>query len=858
MKFCVKCGSSLKDMNFCVKCGTLQASTKHSNKTQITKKANPKILIIAICSAIILLGCIGFIFFFLFGSDNNAIGEEPITRGEWIRQLTNTMGYDKTNDADAYFSDVPIGSDIYENVQIAVAYRLLDLDSSTFNPDDYATREFVAVTSARAVGFFGVPSIEINDISGLQEQESIQLVAEFGLIGVDEDGNFLPQAPVSVEESREILLKIRDIITIEIDPNHVDVFTLQEDVIDISARSDSVTYLNADFTSTRVTNDIADNLEVGSIVILPPTPEFPQGIARKVSAITQDGNDVIVEYEMPDLDEVVSEIDIQGVYYPDFSNVIIGEDVIVVNEFDNEMGISSYSSGIIAQPLNVSAEPLAYGYLSFSFKIKGDDGEYLQGTLNIYELRATVRMQRFLFIPISAAMLIEESHSLTLSSNISFDKNKVLKTIPIPIGPTGVSVMVRIILSVDGEISFSLVHSARADIILNVLGNGAANSAQIHDIENYFRLEAKLEAGITLSVSLNILSLDLVEVHAFIGVAIEAETTRTYCLDITLYVPFRIGAALLPKLMKEIGDALNIEIKLGVTFVIWGRDNSPVNLSWHFEDWVHVYPCTRIGLSTTDVTAPISDIDWKQMYLEFILEVQEYFANFNFYYSGGFFSYPIGYERRYPDPPIIGLGLIDLNFDGIPELLVSGSFYGFTNIYTITPNGVEKIHNMSLYVDNISYGFFGNISLYRRVNDNNLIYVIKETSFSSACLLWVYIIDSESNFVGIDFNHWRGNIFDAGTGMVSEYFGVGFIFGYRDDSANYDEFYRQLNERLYGYERVDFSPTLIRFDRAGIEFFISAGYFQDIIAWQDEGFGVFTNATADDFIAFLDSFAPIG
>ena len=80
------------------------------------------------------------------------------------------------------------------------------------------------------------------------------------------------------------------------------------------------------------------------------------------------------------------------------------------------------------------------------------------------------------------------------------------------------------------------------------------------------------------------------------------------------------------------------------------------------------------------------DASWKRSYMEEILASQEYAANFDWSDSGD-------YDSRYPRY-ITDIKLADLNFDGIPELLICGESIfasSYVGIYAMTANGAQRI-----------------------------------------------------------------------------------------------------------------------------------------------------------------------
>jgi hypothetical protein len=549
---------------------------------------NPKILIPIIGGGILLtLAVIGVVFALRGGEPDtpDQLNEPPtvtdgtITRAQWIQRLTDAMGYNKENNADAYYTDIQAGHAAYDSVQIAVAYNLIT-PADRFSPDDPATREFVAVTSSKAVGLVGTPEVILTDIAGLREADSIRLAVDSGIIE-SIGGSFNPHSGVTVEESAGILQRIRAYMTIPIDPSHVDTVTLQDGVIDLSATTDTIYYNDSAAMSIRIVGDDAAVLEAGSVYILPSSDNFPYGVARKVRTIAHNETDgYIIENDEPDVEEVLSYIDIQGVYYPDFENAVWEDGV--TGRFIEDTGLSEFSAGYGVQPLNSLLDKL----LRYEVEI---NMAAVRGRLTINELSATAHIDTGFLRIKRATLLVEESHSLYLDMNITSSASIPLGTIPIPLGPTGLSATLKISLSASGELEIMIDDTASSEFGFNVVNNSPSVHGKALKSYQNIELMADVKVGVSFGVSLSFLGLEIAEVSAFIGAGARASTTAFLCVEVDFYIPLSLSASLFPKLRIFSG-----------TIDIWTHSNSPIRYHWHFEDFVRVDPCTRTGIPSPE------------------------------------------------------------------------------------------------------------------------------------------------------------------------------------------------------------------------------------------------------------------
>jgi hypothetical protein len=515
-----------------------------------------------------------------------------ITRGQWVQMLAGAMGSSIPDDADIFFTDVSSGNAIYNSVQTAASYNWIDTDADTFNPDANATRAFVAVTTAKALGFVGEPVSMLSDIAGQKDAEYIRHAVDAELLS-GTDGSFNPSGTVTMAECEGIAGKVRSQANITIDPNHIDTVTYNEGVVDLSQAAGAVTFNDPGAMTVTMTGDAATDLTVGSVYLLPPSKEFPYGVARKVRSISQSGNTYTIVNEEPTIEEIVSEIDIQGVYTPDFSKIIWEPGVTAEVIPGDAEGLSAQSDGFSVQPLGIQAQPL----VSVSEHYKINFGNGLSATLSIHDLRGTVKVQKFLGIPLSATVKLDAKHTLSMDFNLIKVETRFAK-FPIPLTP-GISLMVGMSLGVNGDISFSLVNEMTSEMWFNSGLFGLGMSARTNVIENRwdFNVTANVEAGVYFAASLNFWGLDLIEGTLFLGVGVWA-TMPNYCMDVRVYLACYLKFALLP----QFKDLFEVYIRID----IWNHTNSPFVFDRHYENGVAVEECTRTGgVSSADLIAAL-------------------------------------------------------------------------------------------------------------------------------------------------------------------------------------------------------------------------------------------------------------
>ncbi|MDR0220970.1 MAG: hypothetical protein LBI54_06165, partial [Lachnospiraceae bacterium] len=483
----------------------------------------------------------------LRGGGETSYGEYAVTRSQWVQSLAAALDCGAPNSAEPFFTDVAAENNAFACVQAAVAYRWLDPGAREFQPNEPATRAFVAATAARAVGLVGTPEADLKDISGQPDPDGIRLAVDSGIFDCP-DGLFDPDGTLTLNECLAVLDKVKALTTIAINPNHEDVLTLKKDVVDLRHLRGAVTYRDSAAFSLTVASDEAAALAVGSVYVLPPSARYPYGVARKVAGIAPDGDTYIIENSIPSLDEVIGEIDVQGVYYPDYDNIKTAAGVTWTLIPDGGAAPAMAAGTYRAQPLSATEETLSSGTLALEVKVEEGDIAVV-GAVSL-QLGATVYIKKGLLGGINElAVTVTENHEAALSVKVSREVDIPLAVIPIPVGPTGIAVMIDVSLNASGEVVISLVNTAAAEYGVRLANLRPSVFARCDMSFGDVETEASVKVGLKPAADLEILGLELGEVSIFIGAGLTAATAPSVvCTDLSLYGALEVEAQLLPQL----------------------------------------------------------------------------------------------------------------------------------------------------------------------------------------------------------------------------------------------------------------------------------------------------------------------
>ena len=252
-------------------------------------------------------------------------GDNKITRIEWIKKLLEVTENEcfVTSDDEVYgasFVDVKSNDDL-KVLYKAVRKGIIDCKSDqTFNPNEYAKREFVAYSAVRACGF-QVMDQECN----LKCSDSTQLIyPKYDNVAVRnelimlQDGMFNPDYDITTDESDKCIEKVKEIwndFNKSISEREVVVYN------DSVLKDEVETYTDyliseEDGEYKVVINNVDNNLVFAKdkILILPPNGDNPDGISLKIDSYQFDGTDLIIfGNDIVKLEDVFKDVSISGV-----------------------------------------------------------------------------------------------------------------------------------------------------------------------------------------------------------------------------------------------------------------------------------------------------------------------------------------------------------------------------------------------------------------------------------------------------------------------------------------------------------------------------------------------------------------
>ena len=174
------------------------------------------------------------------------VGKE-LTRGEFVAVLCRMFGWDAASPGAPSFSDCPASHWAYSYVETALAHGVMDAGGA-FRPEDYISREEMAVMLVRALGYgtlaqslsgLELPFDDVTDNRGY-----VAIAYDIGMItGVAGAGGqlkFLPRDSATREEAAAMLVRVYERYTSKLDWLHGFYAFSSYSQIDLTASMDAV------------------------------------------------------------------------------------------------------------------------------------------------------------------------------------------------------------------------------------------------------------------------------------------------------------------------------------------------------------------------------------------------------------------------------------------------------------------------------------------------------------------------------------------------------------------------------------------------------------------------------------------
>ena len=235
---------------------------------------------------------------------------KDITRIEWLNALTNTfeMTVEENNYPDNYFSDISPDSSYYHNVMLAAEFGLIDVEAGeAFCPDADATREFAVHTLNLCLQYAPLSeNYTFAESETVLYPEDIQVAVELEWFELDTDNRFYPEQTLK-ESEKDFLIELaqEEVLSQKVDSNYHNSFHFKEGVIVLPEGVNAALTNDDEITLTDCDIEIKEGDIFGLVV-----SGFP--FAKKAQNIDIEGNKQIISVSEVSQEEAFQEIDVQG------------------------------------------------------------------------------------------------------------------------------------------------------------------------------------------------------------------------------------------------------------------------------------------------------------------------------------------------------------------------------------------------------------------------------------------------------------------------------------------------------------------------------------------------------------------
>ena len=497
-----------------------------------------------------------------------------LTRLKWIEMLSESFYIQNSKTEDPYFSDVSKENELFGKIQECVELGIIPAEKQ-FNANYSVSFKDAALNCINAIGKSTVSDYLKTD-KELSEKELLKFAKEKILTEIS-DKKMLTQADAekALQNSTELLLN-KPLFEKE-------KIKLAEGVTDL--RNSKAEYTD----SSAVLSDVKD-IKKDSVIILPPSAEYPAGLARKVASVS--GNTVTLGEA--NIDEVFDEIKVSkrtNLNSTDFTpaaGVTVGEYSAVENTSRTE-GASAAPTLLTAQSNSNSYTELASdGKASFDIVLNLTKGELsldekwgsLKGSYSDakspekasdfkfdgrnlytekykagYEIKGKISLsdisldndvdyKKIAGIKVGVNRCetkVNFKASVNLSVKGKIDDDIDVLTARIPIGVSGLSVKCVFVLSIGANCEISVKSEIRNTT--SYIYEKGLKQVNNTDVKNKATVTGKLTAQVGPKAVLSILGMDFFDIQALIGMGAKAEisaeqgSTEIPCVDVKAYAP---------------------------------------------------------------------------------------------------------------------------------------------------------------------------------------------------------------------------------------------------------------------------------------------------------------------------------
>lgn len=506
------------------------------------------------------------------------VSDNYITRGEWINELVEEMDYAEFDFdlSNPYFTDTE-NSIVKDSINYAVAYKIVDLSSSAFKPNDYATREFIAVTTVRALGYQTTNELSCKDSFNLKYPKEDKVAIDIGVLSLKDD-YFLPLDYITKNEANIALDVIAETKKSEfIGDNEFKNDVVYQDSVKKLSKTE-VLSLN-DTTLVVKNNEMTENINYEDIVAIDEYGVF------EIKDKKIEKNQIVFTTSTPNFENTIKSID------------TVGKGEMQLSEFEPAEGVEfrfydSEDKGNKESKASMSKK--------FDFKKEINDNVTLTGNMNLdldsvkYKADIDVSLLHGIdinnvYFKIEPDIDAEVKVSVEDEGNTNFDDEGYIELGSIPVvGIPGADIAVevgveysasgyaRVIYTLDGQYGIQILNN-RPRII-----NSFSSTLSVE-------VNADLRFGPYLATKVEILNTwDLIDLSISAGASgngtAAIRSTGIVCSDLKAHLYLQLDA------LQDclLGDLFDTSFSKN----IWEQKNSPIKYDGHFENFEKVDECT--------------------------------------------------------------------------------------------------------------------------------------------------------------------------------------------------------------------------------------------------------------------------
>lgn len=545
-----------------------------------------------------------------------------VTREAWICALLK-QAHIKTGKVSKYhFSDTKKSSK-KKVIETAYSRGILPVkkNSKKFYPKKAATREFMAVTTVRALGFQANKAVspKCKDKKKLKYPAEDKVALNQKIISLKKK-QFLPKKAITKAEKKKALRVVKKLNnTGKVNPEHKNVVTYQKDVEQILTDTESsyTVIPQGDMLLVSIPkNENMQQIKSGKVILLPKKTGTDNQLALKVKSVTDAGNGMLqIIGETPDISEVYQKVDIQKEKQADMSMFVPNEDVVA--------SVSNLNSGLKGASIQATVSAENGKIVELKEQKLGTVGTF-SGSVELSAPKVTAIVDADFskrLHPVYREVSVSLNEDITAKAELKFSSKGV--------GSEKIYV---------GHVSTYLGDGLYADVVcyLNVSADGKAtiqyklaNTLTASYINGDFRIsedsngswegtKAEVNGQLLGEPQLNLRffgywfdeklygSIDIVGVQADIGPKLKAtatvhDTEPKLCTNLDLYGYASIGM----NTDFGIGKWLKNHTKITLTKVILDNNAAnPLHGTWHYEDGKRTEgdKCTykKVGTETTN------------------------------------------------------------------------------------------------------------------------------------------------------------------------------------------------------------------------------------------------------------------